>query len=267
MSMRPPRPVLSPVARPGISAVLGVLAGVSIPLVGLNATAQPGTEIIWIIAGVASVMLGVTLDHRARTGRTIQQLAAHAYEPCPPNLFDPEVAAAARAMRPWPLPDRARRVVLTGEHRDRTVWLALCQIKVGRSRKHMALVAVQTLRPWPPAIIRRKRFLDQLRNGQDLSHRAFDAQREMRSDHPEAASAFAPLADWFVTDDTVRKSFRLHEIPGKAEQWAFQGHWALLASPGHANAHNLLQLADFLTAFAEAADELTDPPLAESTPT
>jgi hypothetical protein len=264
--MRPQRPALSPVARPGIRAVLGVLTGISIPLIALSTPIPPGSEFFWVLAGIAALTLGVLLDHRARTRRTVGQLAAHAYEACPRDLLDPDVAAAARSMRPWPLPDRARRVLLAGEHRERTVWIALYSVRIGKSHKHMSLIAVQTARAWAPAIIRRKRFLDQLHDGSDLDHPAFDAQREMRSDHPEAAAALAPLADWFVTNDTVRRRFRLHEIPGKAEQWAFRGNWALLASYGHATAEDLLQLADYLTAFAEAADELNDPRLPEVPP-
>lgn len=253
--MRHPRPILSPVGRPGWRALAGVLAGVAVLFIGLGVPGPPGSEVVWIVAGVLTIMLGAHLDRRARTAQLVRELAAHAFEPCDPRLLDPGVVDAARAMRPWTLPDRGRRLLLTGEFRGRTVWIALYQIQVGKSSVSMNFIAVQTIRLWPNAIIRRKGILDQLRPGLDLGHRAFDAQREMRSDDPQALMVFAPLADWFVTDDTVRRSFRLHEIPGKGEQWSFREHWATLAVPGRANARDLLRLVELVTAFAEQADE------------
>lgn len=252
--MRHPRPILSHIGRPGWRTLIGVLAGVAVLFIGLGVPGPPGSEVFWIVAGVLTIMLGAHLDRRARIAHLVRELAADGFEPCDARLLDPTVADAARAMRPWTLPDRGRRLLLTGEFRGRTVWIALYHIQVGRSSVSMNFIAVQTIRVWPNAIIRRKGFLDQLRNDQDLNHRAFDAQREMRSDDPQAVVTFAPLADWFVTDDSVRRSFRLHEIPGKGEQWSFREHWASLASPGRANARDLLRLVELVTTFAEEAD-------------
>ncbi len=256
--MKPQRPFLSPIARPGKWAIGGLFAALALGIVGIVAPLPPGIGLFWFILVIIIFFAGAFMDARTRAKRLITDLAQHGYEPCTPDLIDPDIAAAAKAMRPWQLPARHRTLLLTGERRGRTVWIAAYTIPAGKARVRMSLVAVQTLRDWPPAIIRRKRFLDQLRDGSDLGCRAFDAQREMRSDHPDAVTALAPLADWFVTDDTARKSFRLHEIPGKAEQWSFRGHWALLASPGQAKPRDFLQLADLLTAFAEAADDLGD---------
>lgn len=252
--MRRQRPILSPVGRPGWRTLVGVLAGVAVLFIGLGRSGPPGSEVVWIVAGVLIIMLGAHLDRRARTAQLVRELAAHAFEPCDPQLLDPGVVDAARAMRPWALPDRGRRLLLTGEFRGRTVWIALYQIQVGKSSVSMNFIAVQTIRVWPNAIIRRKGILDQLRPGLDLGHRAFDAQRELRSDDPRAGVVFGPLADWFVTDDSVRRSFRLHEIPGKGEQWSFREHWATLAVPGRANARDLLRLVELVTTFAEEAD-------------
>jgi hypothetical protein len=225
-----------------------------------NATAlQTSAPVALIIAAA----VGMRHDKRRHAHRTASMLETYGFERCEGSAIDPDIEAAAAAMAPVPLPPEERMFLSAGEIRGRTVYLA----QFAAAARPFAFVAVQTARPWPPAIIRRKRFLDQLHNVFDLGHRAFDAQREMRSEHPNAAADLAPLADWFVTDDKVRKSFRMHEIPGKAEQWSFRANWVALADHGHARPKHLLQLADFLTAFAEAADELTDPPLAESTPT
>lgn len=80
----------------------------------------------------------------------------------------------------------------------------------------------------------------------------------MRSDDPRASAAFGPLTAWFITDDAVRRSFRLHEIPGKGEQWSFRDQWVALATPGHARAGDLIQLVELTTSFAEAADAADD---------
>lgn len=258
--MKPPRPFLSPIARPGRWAVVGLFTAFAISVVAIAAPLPAGSSLFCLILILIIFFAGAFMDARARAKRLISDLLQRGYEPCPPDLIDPDITAAAEAMRPWRLLTRHRTLLLTGESRGRTVWIASYAIPAGKSQIRMSLVAVQTLRAWPPAIIRRRNLLDQFSDARDLNHRAFDAQREMRSDHPDAITQLAPLADWFITDDTARKKFRLHEIPGKREQWSFRGNWALLATPGLAKPRDFLQLTDLLTAFAEAADDLADPP-------
>ena len=201
--------------------------------------------------------LGITFDAADRGRRYAAALASNGFEPCDAALCDPVVEAAAVSMAPEPLGPDDRVFVVVGEIRGRTVYLAHHSVNGVRP---YAFAAVQTARHWPETIVRRKRITGNLRGGHDLGDRAFNRQREILSDAPaEILRPFERLSGWFVTDDTVRKSFRMHEIPGKNEQWAFGGHWVALADRGHARPKQLLQLADFLVAFAEAADALDDP--------
>ncbi|MCC5822015.1 MAG: hypothetical protein LAT64_01870 [Phycisphaerales bacterium] len=208
---------------------------------------------------VVAFGLGLVFDAKRTNKQAARSLTADGFEPCE-GACDPDIELLAEAMKPSSLRPDYAEIVLTGERCGRTVYLA--NYWTGESR--YAFAAVQTVRRWPEAIIRRKRITGNLRDGHDLGDRAFNRQREILSKAPaEAMQPFEHLAGWFVNDDTVRKSFRMHEIPGKNEQWAFGGHWVALADRGHAGPKQLLQLADFLVAFAEAADALDDPVAAD----
>lgn len=144
--MKFPRPVLSPISRPGWRTLVGVLAGMSVLFVCLGRSAPPGSEVVCLVVGVLIIMFGAHFDQRARTVRLARELAAHGYEACGSELLDPAVALVASAMQPLALPERDQRMLVTGEHRGRTVWIALYQVQVGRWAVPMAFVAVQTVR-------------------------------------------------------------------------------------------------------------------------
>lgn len=254
--MTPVRPILGCIAMPGrmvllftlIALVVGSQLMMWFPSIPRLQTVAPAVVLV-------AFGLGLVLDAKRKNKQTARSLTADGFESCE-GACDPTIELLAEAMKPSSLRPDYADIVLTGERRGRTVYLA--NYWTGESR--YALAAVQTVRQWPEAIIRRKRITGNLRHGHDLRDRDFNRQREILTKAPgEVLWPFERLSGWFVSDDNIRKSFRMHEIPGKNEQWAFGGHWVALADRGIAGPKQLLQLADFLLAFAEAADDLDDP--------
>lgn len=226
----------------------GTLLIVSLPGVALLRTFVPGMVVVMF-------GLGMVLDAGRKNTTAAATLVSEGFEDAA-SACDPAVVSLANSMAPAPLTPEYADFVLVGACGGRTVYLA----NYWNGEARYAFAAVQTARHWPKAVIRRKRIAGNLRDGHDLGDRAFDRQREILSEAPaEAMKPFEHLAGWFVTDDSVRERFRVHEIPGKNEQWAFGGHWVALADRGHAGPEQLLQLAEFLVAFAEAADAMDEP--------
>lgn len=251
--MRPRRPILGCLARPGLATLLSTL----IVLFGgtLLILLFPGFGLLQALvpAGVfVAFSIGIVVDTERHNRRTAAILIRDGFEACE-EMCEQVVESLATSMRPDALSEEFRSFLLTAERHGRTIYLA----NYWDGSNPYAFVAVQTARSWPEAIVRRKRIAGNLRDGHDLRHREFNRHREILSNAPAAEMQdFEHLVDWFVNDNTVRKSFRLHEIPGKNEQWSFREHWVALADRGHARPKQLLQLAAFLIAFAEAADAL-----------
>lgn len=231
-------------------------------LVGMSATyvAFPGMAFFQTAGPVALIPLtlaiGIPFDNVRRGRRCAAALGLSGFEPCGAEGADDDVEIAALSMGPDPLQPEERTMIVVGEVRGRTVYLATYSAN-GVCR--YAFAAIQTARAWPEAIVRRRRIFSDSRISHDLQRWAFSRHRELLSSAPaESIQPFRELSGWFVTDDAVRKSFCMHEIPGKDEQWSFRENWVTLADRGHAGPKQLLQLAKFLTAFAEAADALPD---------
>lgn len=250
--MRPRRPILGCIAWPGPVSLLFM----SFTVVGasfLVGVLPPNTkaEVVIPFALVVAWGLGRKYDTPRSVKRHAAALAPYGFERCGIEHRDPEVEAVAVAMGPELFRPKEPPLVVMGDLRGRTVYLATYA-----SARPFVFVAVQTARHWPDAIVQRKRLFGDSRHSHQIDNRAFSRQRELITDTPtEVAHVFEPLSDWFVSDDTVRKSFRMHETPGKNEVWSFRGHWVALGDFGHAGPKQLLQIADFLVAFAEDADD------------
>lgn len=257
----PPRPEMSMLKLPGWRTLVGIGVFVGV-FIGIITTArarhgnitQPMMVLIFV-AALSPSWLGAYLDERARRNQLAAVLDAHGFVRTEDKLCDPDVDEACDVMRPWRLKPRSRRFLAAGNINGRDVWIARHTVGAGKHKQHLTSCAVRTDRAWTPAIVRRRNLLDKLANRHDLGHAAFDQQREIRGDDPaRAATDLAPLVDWFVTDDHQPFSFKIREIPGKREQWAFHGNWVVLAEMGRTGADGMVRMCEFMAAFADAAD-------------
>lgn len=166
--------------------------------------------------------------------------------------LDEELLDALEAMEPHSFETGSIRFATNGIIHDHEVVMFELFTEVDNHTTTFTGCAAWIADEFPLTTIRRRTLKDKLSKHPKLGNPKLDKQRVIKSQPPGALSQLLlEHADWFISNPSQLSSFRMGQPPGKVEQWAFHGHWAVLVDQGSAYTKHHIAMAEFLVAFAK----------------